>query len=271
MSVPDPRVVADLEERRIAGAIGAGVGESRAWLDGVLCYGGVGSSANMALGRFDHETPATGGDVAEMASWFESRGVEPRIQMSQFGDASLVRELGAAGFRFVGFDIVYARALDGRVGRAALPEGISIETVDRDDDEGLETYVRVTTRIDADGEPPEAVVANARRIVRLPSVVVLLARAGGEVVGGGALHVVGELATLAGADVKKEHRRRGIQRAMIEHRIRVAQERGARVMSVTSAPGVATERNAMRCGFAPSYTKVSLRRPGEGLAGFPGA
>jgi hypothetical protein len=42
--------------------------------------------------------------------------------------------------------------------------------------------------------------------------------------------------------------------------------RGCILATISSRPGIPTERNALRLGFTMAYTKVILVRPGPGLA-----
>jgi len=61
-------------------------------------------------------------------------------------------------------------------------------------------------------------------------------------------------------------RRRGVQNALMVHRLRRARGLGACVAAVGSDPSIATGRNAMRLGFRVAYTKVSIGEPAAGGA-----
>jgi GNAT superfamily N-acetyltransferase len=93
----------------------------------------------------------------------------------------------------------------------------------------------------------------------------LLASLDGEPVGAAALDLAGDLAGLYFGAVIPSARRQGIQRALMEYRLQIARDRGCRVATVGTLPGVATERNARRCGFGPCYTRAALVRPAPGL------
>ncbi len=73
------------------------------------------------------------------------------------------------------------------------------------------------------------------------------------------------MACLFGATTLPPYQRRGIQSALIAHRLDAARRAGASLATIGSAPAHHTARNAMRHGFQLAYAKVILVRPGEGL------
>ena len=88
-------------------------------------------------------------------------------------------------------------------------------------------------------------------------------------VGGGAMEVYEEIACLFGASVAIAYRGRGIQLALMIRRLERAVEKGCSLGIIHSAPGISTERNALRLGFFLVYTKVVLAMPGDGLLASP--
>lgn len=81
----------------------------------------------------------------------------------------------------------------------------------------------------------------------------------GEVAGGGVLHIAGEMASIRTASVRIQHRNKGVQRAMLAHRLNAAIREGCRfAFSSTDAPGPSS-RNLRRFGFntlSTSYTML---------------
>ena len=84
-------------------------------------------------------------------------------------------------------------------------------------------------------------------------------------VGGGAVDFEEGVASLVGLSVLEAWRGRGIQQALIAERCRIAAERGVGLVTLVSRPNAATERNALRMGFAVAYTKAALVKSGPGL------
>jgi hypothetical protein len=77
------------------------------------------------------------------------------------------------------------------------------------------------------------------------------------------------LAQLFGGSTRPTLRSRGAQQALIVARLRLAQEAGCTIAATESQPGGPTERNAVRLGFTPIYTRVSLVLVREGLTPSP--
>ena len=75
--------------------------------------------------------------------------------------------------------------------------------------------------------------------------------------------------SLFGASVRPAFRRRGIQQALIAARLDRARSLGAELASVTSHPGIPTERNAARFGFQLAYVRAVLVKRAPGLVPSP--
>jgi GNAT superfamily N-acetyltransferase len=101
------------------------------------------------------------------------------------------------------------------------------------------------------------------RVVRHPRNRSWLAELEGQVVGSAGFERFEDTAVLVAGAVLPEARRRGIQTALVRHRLRAARAEGARVALVASTPGGPTERNALRAGFTVSTVLL-------GLEGYPG-
>jgi GNAT superfamily N-acetyltransferase len=107
---------------------------------------------------------------------------------------------------------------------------------------------------------PEDVAANFDGIAHADATV-LAAFVGDRCAGGGFLDVAEGAASLWGAAVAPEFRRRGIQRALMERRLAMARERAATLAYIETASGGPTHRNAARLGFRLAYTRVLMMRP----------
>ncbi len=89
----------------------------------------------------------------------------------------------------------------------------------------------------------------------------------GRSVGCASLTIHNGVATLGGMSTVPSERERGVQRAMILHRLRVARDRGCDVVTSSAAPGGTSERNLIRHGFVPWFTVSTLARPAPVLGG----
>lgn len=262
--------VARLEEGRLAVAFGEIADESRPVGGGTAGRAAPGSWANSAAG-VAMLAPVGRDELAAAAAWYESAGVEPRFEVCPYADASLVEGLAALGFVPRGFESILFRPLDdaGEITtQHPRPEGLTIRPVDPADPAMVRAYsATVVPQFFPPGAAPtESDLEVSDRVVRHPRALSLGAWMDGRLVGGGGMEIMGEVAALFGLAVLPEYRRRGIQQALIAERLRLARQRGARVATIGSRPGQGTERNVRRMGFSVAYTKVTLVRPGPGLA-----
>jgi GNAT superfamily N-acetyltransferase len=80
----------------------------------------------------------------------------------------------------------------------------------------------------------------------------------GRPVGCASLTIRDDIATLGGMSTIPWRRGRGVQAALIHHRVRLARAAGCVLATATAAPGGASERNLMRHGFVPWFTVTTL-------------
>lgn len=268
--------LARLEEGRLARSISELATESRRLSDaeggGVLCRGTPGTWVNVGVGM-GLAGPVPERVVDELVEWFASHGAEPRVELCPVAHQSLVDALAARSFVVSLFENVFYRELSPGQRTEALhplPPGIAIEPVDPTDDRTIKECAHaVVSGFAGDRVPTTAEFELWEGCMRHPRTFSFAARAGDKVVGGGSVEVLGGAAALFGLSVLPAFRRQGIQQALIAARLDHAAGRGVACATISARPGVATERNARRMGFALGYSKVIVTRPGAGLAPVP--
>jgi GNAT superfamily N-acetyltransferase len=82
----------------------------------------------------------------------------------------------------------------------------------------------------------------------------------GEPAGGASMSIHNKVAMLHGDSTLIAHRNRGIQRALIRHRLMLAESQGADLAMACVIPGSASHRNYERCGFRLFYMRVNIAR-----------
>lgn len=267
--------LARLEESRHAQALSEAAPESRAFGGGVAARGHPGSWVNAAVGA-GLAGPIPRSELEDLVRWYESAGIETRLELSPFTDRNVLAECAAMAFVLRGFETVFFRGLDPGLLVEPVqppPPGLIIEPVDTGDDEALFAYVRVAMSgfYPEGAGPSEEEVRVTAGFARHPRSVCLTAMLDGRIVGAAGCEVVeGRIAALFGASVLPAYRRRGIQQALLAARLNLAMQRGCRVATIGSRPGAPTERNVRRLGFQVGYSKVMLCRPGAGLTPGPG-
>jgi len=86
-----------------------------------------------------------------------------------------------------------------------------------------------------------------------------LAEVDGQPGGAGGLVIHERVALLAGAATVPEFRRRGLQGALLEARLRYAREHGCDLAMMVAEAGSNSQRNAERQGFRVAYTRMKWR------------
>lgn len=190
------------------------------------------------------------------------RGVPIQVELATLADPALGPFFSARGHRVVGVENVSGLALDG------VPEpprtAVAITTAALD--EWIDTMVTgfaapdtqgVASHESFDREPLERVMrdfASAMGVHRF------VARVGGEVAGAGAMRIGDAVAQLCGAATLPVFRRRGVQSALLAHRLRHARDAGCDLAVVTTQPGSKSQENVQRRGFALLYSRIVLVR-----------
>lgn len=278
---PSLDLIVRLEEDRLRASIAEIAEVSEPWLGGVLAGGPPGTWINAAIGGGLEESIDPGRDdaaaVDRLIEFYRARGVEPRIELAPQARPSLLAALASRGFVVRRFLNLFVRDLATRPPDRAVqtPPGIDFSIVDPSDEESSRRWAEVSARNFAPARTiRDEEVELGLRIVRHPRCVAVQATSSGHLVGGAAFEVGpesplaarhGRIAALFGAVVEPAWRRQGIQQALIEQRLRLAADHRLRFVTISSHPGVATERTARRCGFELACTKVVLVRPEPGL------
>lgn len=262
-----PIEIARLEEHRQAVGTAEVAGEAVKIAGGWMCYEAPGSWSNQAAG-LGLEGPVTDEELDTLVAFYESRGAEPKVEVCPFVDETLVHGLAKRGFVLREFENVLARELppgedlDAILPRG-MPEGLTFVRVDGTDEAQTLLFADVSSSgFREKGAPVDASdLALATRIAVHPRCESYLVRIHGEAAAGGAMEAGEHVGSLFSTSVLPAFRRRGVQAALIAHRLKRARARGCRLVCIHSHPGIPTERNAARLGFAIAYTKVLMVKP----------
>lgn len=88
-----------------------------------------------------------------------------------------------------------------------------------------------------------------------------LARRNGQIAGGGSIRHTAGIAQLCGASTLPNHRRNGVQAALLGARLADAARAGCELAVVTTLPGSRSQHNVQRQGFSLLYVRAVMRRP----------
>lgn len=268
--------MARLEQARIALGTSEIADRWRPCAGGTAAMGTPGTWINAVYGA-GMAGPVDPAEIAEVVAWYEAAGIEPRIEVCPYADQSFHDTLMKMGFVTRGYESLLYSEIDAThryVPPCTPPEDLTIEVVDRNDEAKVREFALTAVGgFMPPGESPAAhFVELSMACVRHPRTICIVARlSDGRAAGAGSLEVHSEICALFGLSVLPEYRRRGLQQAMIAWRMNAAAERGAKVATIGSKPGIPTERNVRRMGFSVAYTQPVMARPRAGLVPVAGA
>jgi GNAT superfamily N-acetyltransferase len=193
--------------------------------------------------------------------------VVTQVELAHLADPEIAPLLSDRGYRLEGYENVLGFDLRD-VPEPVLPPGIEVRRSGAEEfDDWLAVVVEGSVHPDTDGLPwhdefPRAVIENAERDSAAAGLVRYVALRDGVFAGGAEFRIDGRVAQLAGAATAPEHRRRGVQTALLSARLVEAASAGCEVAVITTQPGSKSQQNAQRRGFDLLYTRATLvRRP----------
>lgn len=229
---------------------------------GFACFGEDGAPFNKLVGLGFGGVP--GEDLLdEIERAYADRGASTQVELTNLADPEIGALLTGRGYRLVSFENVLGRSLDGSVTPQAV-EGVEIRLgADDELDEWLEVVTTGFAHPDEQGvatheDFPRDVVERAERDFVAAGARTYLALRDGVVAGGGGLRITDGVAQLVGAATALEHRRRGVQTALLSTRLADAAAAGCDIAVVTTAPGSKSQQNVARQGFQLLYTRAVL-------------
>jgi GNAT superfamily N-acetyltransferase len=233
---------------------------------GIAAFVEGGSPYNKAAGfGFDGVPGAAAMDDLEAS--FAARQAPLQFEVSSLGDPALVAMLARRGYVLTAFENVLGIAVDRR--------GVSREAAQGED-------VRVTRVGPAEADVWGETMADAfmtpdvydgpASLDSIPREVLMrifgdstsagfdryLAWRGSDVAGGATFRTDAGVAQFCGAATLPGHRRRGVQTALLQHRLAEAARLGCDVAVVTTTPGSTSQANVQKAGFSLLYVRALM-------------
>ncbi|RPH69977.1 MAG: GNAT family N-acetyltransferase [Myxococcaceae bacterium] len=271
----DPLAIARRLEAIQAEVVRGLASDSEAVAGGWMAANGPGSYLNKAV-ALGFEGEPTDEDVARVERFFASRGIEPRVELTQFAPVPFLRRLAEARFVVQEFENTLVLPLRGLGDPRVLlpggwPAGVHIERVDPRDDGQVDIFVRTSASgfIPGGEEISEEFLRTGTRSARAPEHDSYVAYVGVGVAGAGGGGTRAGVTSLFGTSVLPRFRRRGVQQALMAVRLERALEFGSDLADITSHPGIPTERNAARLGFRLAHVRAVLVKRGADLVPSP--
>jgi len=215
--------------------------------------GGLGFGVDAAL---DEDT------LAAVEAEFARRAVPLQVELATLAAPSLLATLTRRGYTLVGCEHVLGRALTPGEHYQGTP-GVEVALCTPD---GFVPWLdAVLTGFSlSDGSsagPPEdfprdVLAADLTDMHTLEGFTFWQATRASALAGGASLRVCDGVAQLYGAATLPEHRRHGVQTALLYARLRAAAAQGADLATVTTQPGSKSQHNAQRQGFELLYART---------------
>ncbi|WNG93497.1 GNAT family N-acetyltransferase [Mycobacterium sp. ITM-2016-00318] len=229
---------------------------------GFACFGDDGAPFNKVVGLGFGGVPSEA-SLDDIESAYAARGAAVQVELAHLADPEVGIVLTGRGYRLVAFENVLGRPLRGGEASQGHAE-VQVRQCDEDElDAWLDVVVSGFANPDDQGvatheDFPREIVERAERDLVAAGALTYLARREGVVAGGGGLRVTDGVAQLVGAATAPEHRRRGVQSALLATRLVDAARAGCDIAVVTTAPGSKSQQNVQRQGFHLLYTRAVL-------------
>ena len=236
---------------------------------GLVVYAGPGSPMNKGIGLAIGE-PLEEAPLAAVEQEWRDRNEPMRIELSSLARPEAATMLTAGGYRLVGFENQLGcereRLRTPGSGLRTPAQQIFVESL-ADADEKLWRDVTVDGFAQPDASPtahetfPRQVLDDIFiTLGRTSGFRRYVARIDGHAAGAASMRIDGDIAQLAGAATLPAFRRRGVQTALLRHRLVEARDAGCALAVVTTQPGSTSQANSQRRGFSVLYTRAILVR-----------
>lgn len=242
------------------------------WLDPTdpVRYGNVGGGAVLLLGQGSYINRAVGlglvgeptaADIERVEELSAEAGVAPSFEICPLAAPRLFELLGERCYRLSSFRTVLVRELEhlSDLNQLAPPDDLGISLVDETTLADWQASAVHGFEIPA-GAPIGVSDRFSAGRFHTPGERFFIGRIGDSVVANAALSLRDGTATLGGMATAPAFRRRGVQAALIAHRLRYAAAQGCDLAVVAADPGSNSERNLQRFGFRIAYTETFMTR-----------
>lgn len=221
----------------------------------VLCGSGLYVNRAIAAGI---DEPLRRDDVALIVDRSAAVGVDPASEVTPYTRADATVQLGRAGFVHDTTDDVTVLTVPATAAAAAAidgPDDIIVRPVV--DDVDLDLWL-TTTALGWGHDTTAARAASdaftrAAHVIDGEGMVLAFDRSGERPIGCASTTVRDGIATLGGMSTIPAERRRGVQAALVRHRLARAAELGCELAASTAVTGGASERNLIRFGFEAHF------------------
>ena len=213
-------------------------------------------------------------ELAAVEQYFDEQRTALQVELATLAEPSIGATLTRRGYMLMGFENVLGKALapGAAVGGAVCDDDAA--TVALCDEADLAAWLDLVITgfqtPDGEGVPSHESFSRDEQervfgeVLHTAGMGRYLAKRRGAWAGGGSLFLGEGVAHLCGAATLPAHRRRGVQSALLDARLRDAAARGFDLAVIVTQPGSKSQENAMRRGFQLLYSRAMLVREARG-------
>jgi GNAT superfamily N-acetyltransferase len=229
---------------------------------GYAVYCGAGSPVTQAVG-LGLNGPVSKEEFDRLEEFYFSRKEAVRVETCPLADATLLEHYKERKYHVSEFTNVMVRAIAGEEEFAA-PDGVEVRRASPGE---MELWTLTVAQGFAEHFPVTAEILSVMKMFAMgKNSECYLARVEGKVAGGATLALRGKVAGLFGASTLPDFRKRGVQTALLQARLRRAAEAGCTMAVSLAQPGSVSQRNIMRQDFRVLYTRVKFEKGFEEVA-----
>ena len=207
---------------------------------------GLGLSGPVSLDEFD-----------KLEKFYFRRQEPVRVETCPLADPTLLEHYRERNYHVSEFSNVMARPV-GKLPRGKFTPGLEIQKAEPKE---LDLWTLTVAQGFAENYPVTQEILNVMKMFSMGKYTeCYLARMDGRVAGGATLAVRGRIAGLFGASTLPEFRKRGVQTALLQVRLKRAKEIGCELAVSLAQPGSPSHRNMTRQGFQSLYTRVKFEK-----------
>jgi GNAT superfamily N-acetyltransferase len=222
--------------------------------DGALIAMGAGRYVNRAMAVTTLELSSA--DLDRIEQFYTARGLPPMIEVSSWAHAATVQQLAERRYAPLWF-----RAMFAIVTPPSSPDRDTVR-IERVTDDAVTTWMAVLADGNqVSGDASRQVSDEFAAASRTSDSVDLLAFIDGRAVGCGSLQAIDGIGWLGGAATLPEYRGRGVQTALLRHRLQLATALSCELVAATAIPSGASARNMHRLGFTHVQTQLVMSKP----------
>jgi hypothetical protein len=199
--------------------------------------------------------------VASVVGFFRRHALPPAIELCSWAPAGLLEQLGERGFRPAWFRDVFVRPADPATDAdVPPPAGLVLREVAATGPASVARWQRVLADGNHIDDPADRAVSDefAFAAHEVPGSTDYLAELDGEDVGCGSLTRIDGVGWVGAAATVPRFGQRGVQGALLRHRIAVAAADGCDVVAASALPAGRSARNLRRHGFVAAYTQLVM-------------